>query len=202
MKRILMGSNNPAKVTQMRELLRPLPLLVLSPLETGITICVHEDGHTPEENAKKKAQQYFNHAGIATFAIDSSLYLESFPPEKQPGLHVRRIRGDNDVSDEEMITYYITELDKVGGESKGIWTTAVALVSALKNIDCEHFESKTLFTSKPSHIMMIGEPLNSLQVDIKSGKYFSEMSSNERSIARGRRAQGIFDFIERHLSYL
>ena len=45
---------------------------------------------------------------------------------------------------------------------------------------------------------MPGEPLNSLQIDPVSGKYFSEMTAAQRVSAQRKRASGILDFIQEH----
>ena len=55
-----------------------------------------------------------------------------FPEEKQPGVLVRRIYGiDRDATDEEVLDYYARELDKVGGESSGIWRGSIVVVPVL-----------------------------------------------------------------------
>lgn len=103
-KQVLFGTTNQAKVDHLRELFEPLPIEILSARDLGIDIDVREDGRSPEE-------------------------IEGLPDEKQPGMFIRRIHGsDQKVTDDEAIEYYVTELDRVGGESTGIWRIAIVLV--------------------------------------------------------------------------
>jgi hypothetical protein len=98
---------------------------------------------------------------MPTVAVDSGLHIDRFSESKQPGLFVRRICGaGGQVTDEEMLRYYQQELDKVGGKSKGKWTTAIALKTLPGNIFCETFTSETMFSSQASDVLMPGEPLD------------------------------------------
>ena len=76
-----------------------------------ININVIEDGKTPEENAIKKAKQYYDVAKIPTIAEDSGLYIDKFSEEEQPGLFVKRVNGVEGLSDEEILNYYINKLN-------------------------------------------------------------------------------------------
>ena len=183
----------------MRNLLASLQIEILSLIDAGIKTQVPENGDTPAENALQKVEFAFPKCEIPTVAVDSGLYVESFPKEKQPGLFVRRIFGkDSAASDEEMLNYYQHELNKVGGQSKGTWVTAIAFRISASQVYSETFISDTFFTSKISSVVMAGEPLNSLQIDPISGMYFSEMSPNERIKAQMQRASGITRFMEKH----
>jgi len=176
-----------------------LPVEILNLLDVGIKNQIPENGDTPAENARQKVELAFSKCGIPTMAVDSALYIESFPKEKQPGMFVRRIYGkDSPVSDDEMLQYYQQELNNVGGQSKGTWVTAISFRIDVSQIYCETFTSETFFTSKISPVIMAGEPLNSLQIDPISGIYFSEMLPNERIKAQGQRGYGIIQFIEQH----
>jgi XTP/dITP diphosphohydrolase len=198
-KRILYATTNPSKIAHMRNLLTPFPVEIVNLVEVGINTQVPENGDTPAENACQKVEFVFSKCGIPTLAVDNGLYIDSFPKEKQPGLFVRRIYGkDCSVSDDEMLNYYQQELNKVGGQSKGTWVTAIAFRIDVSQLYCETFTSETFFTSKVSPVVMAGEPLNSLQIDPISGIYFSEMLPNERLKAQGQRASGITRFVEQH----
>ncbi len=198
-KRILYATTNPSKIAHMRNLLASLPVEILNLVDVGIKTQALESGDTPAENARLKVEFAFPKCEIPTVAVDSGLYIESFPKEKQPGLFVRRIFGkDYAASDDEMLSYYQQELNKVGGQSKGTWVTAIAFRINASQIYCETFVSDTFLTSKRSPLAMAGEPLNSLQIDLISGKYFSEMSPNERIKAQMQRASGITQFVEKH----
>ena len=198
-KRILYATTNPSKVAHMRDLLASFPVEILSLADVGINTQIPENGNSPAENARQKVEFTFSKCGLPTIAVDSGLYIESFPNEKQPGLFVRRIHGkDRAASDDEMLRYYQQELNKVGGQSKGTWITAIAFQFDNSQIYSESFTSETFLTSQISSVVMAGEPLNSLQIDPASGVYFSEMLPSERIKAQKQRASGIIQFVEKH----
>ena len=56
MKHLLLGTTNPAKVNFVRTYLASLPIKVLSLKDLNIDLDVAEEGASPEENARIKAQ--------------------------------------------------------------------------------------------------------------------------------------------------
>ncbi|MFX0091491.1 MAG: non-canonical purine NTP pyrophosphatase [Candidatus Hodarchaeota archaeon] len=197
-KQVLIGTTNHTKRDFIQESLESLPIQILSLEALNISIDVKEDGKSPEENAKKKAMVYFTESEIPTFATDGGLYIEKFPAEKQSGVFVKRIRGaDRDVSDEEIVAHYMKELEKVGGESIGIWSVSVVLVTSINKIFSQNFSFKTILTSKTRGILIPGVPLDSLMLDPATGKHYSDMTYKERPDSKW-----IFEFMKQHLSDL
>jgi 8-oxo-dGTP diphosphatase len=197
-KRILFGTANQAKVDHIRAFLEPLPVQVLSARDLNIDIDVREDGQSPEENARKKARAYFAEASIPTLAIDAGLHIERFPDEKQPGVFVRRIHGtDRDATDEEILGYYARELDKVGGESIGIWNVSVALATSTGQVLCQSYSLRTRLTSQASEVLIPGAPISSLMIDPATGKHYSEIAYQERPDSRW-----ILEIVEQYLDKL
>jgi 8-oxo-dGTP diphosphatase len=194
--RVLFGTASKAKIGLIRAFLEPVWVEILSPEDLRINIQVVEDGHSPEENAQKKALAYFAEAKMPTFSIDAGLTIEKFPVEIQPGVFVRRIFGtDSDASDREILDYYIRELNKVGGTSPGSWQIAIASVMRIDQVFVKSYTLKTIFTSQASPILMAGAPLSSLMIDPGSGKYYSEMTETERPDS-GLIAEVIRQFLE------
>ena len=198
-KRMLYATTNPSKLVRMQEILSTLSTEIFSLIDYGNTVQIQEDGSTPEANAIKKARFWFERVRLPTLAVDSGLTIDRFPSHLQPGIFVRRIYGsDQDVSDDEMLAHYSRELKTVGGQSKGTWITSVALMTSSDKIFSTTMTSRTMFVANMSPIIMLGEPLNSLQIDPISGKYFSEMTAAQRVSAQRKRASGILDFIQGH----
>jgi len=200
-KKLLLGTTNQTKLDRLRAIAQSLPVQLVSLRDLGIEAEVDEIGSTPEENALLKARAYFSRSSIATVAIDSALFIDKLPPERQPGLHVRRLHGKK-ASDEELLDHYIRELHRVGGNSKGKWITAVALVVSKDQAFCSNFVVETLLTSEASPIVNPGEPLNSLQILPVSHKHKSEMTPEERLELESEADQRIRTFIKEHLRYL
>jgi XTP/dITP diphosphohydrolase len=195
---VLFGTTNQAKVDHLRELLESLPIEILSARDLGIEIDVREDGRSPEENAAIKARAYFARSSIPTLATDAGLYIEGLPDEKQPGMFIRRIHGsDQRVTDDEALEYYVTELDRVGGESTGIWRIAIVLVISPDKAFSQSASLETQLTSRGSDVRIPGAPLSSLTFDPTTRRYYSEMSYKERP-----GFQWMLEFMQRHLDEL
>jgi XTP/dITP diphosphohydrolase len=194
-KQILLGTTNPAKVSRIRAYLGALPVEILSPADLGIVLDVKEDGQTPQENAEIKARAYLGASGLPTLAVDAGLHIEKFPDDKQPGVFVRRIRGaGQDASDKEMLVYYARELDRIGGQTMGRWEVAIALATWDGKVFSHTFDLRTRFTSTRSAVFRPGEPLSSLIRDPVTGKYYSDMTDDERPDAKW-----IVEFVRKHL---
>ena len=194
MKHLLLGTTNPAKVNFVRTYLASLPIKVLSLKDLNIDLDVAEEGASPEENARIKAQAYFSVARISTLAIDAGLHIEKFAEEKQPGIFVRRLRSTGQpASDEALLDYYARELDDVGGRSPGTWDVSVALMVSDSWVFVRTFELRVLFTAQRSTVRIPGAPLSSLMIDPASGCYFAELPTATRPDAGPIR-----DFVQQH----
>lgn len=203
MKKLLYGTGNPAKLESMRRRLGGLQveILGLEDMEREAPD-VPEDGCTPLENARKKALAYHLFYGIPVFSCDSGLYFEGLPEELQPGVHVRTVNGRY-LTDGEMLEYYSSMAEKYGN-LKARYRNAVCLV-----VDAEHiYESMDdslaseffLLTPVPhSGIRHKGFPLDSLSVDIKTGKYFYDLT--EEQIDRVAVEDGFLEFFKNYRDY-
>jgi XTP/dITP diphosphohydrolase len=203
MKEILFATTNPNKRKRFQLYFDQLGINVLNLADVGVEKYVEEDGTTPLENAFKKAIAYYGEIGIPTLAIDYGLYIEKFPADKQPGLHVRRVgSGKEAASDDEMLEYYIKELNTVGGKSKGKWISSIALIDKNGNYYSANYDRATLFTSKRCKSFTPGEPLNSIQINIETGKYYAELTAEEwlnvEKAAEGR----YIEFMRSHMDNL
>lgn len=193
---LLFGTQNKAKCDHMRVVLSTLPIDIISPQDIQLNLRVAETGTTPIENAKIKAQAYYQASQMPTFSIDAGLIIDKFPPEKQPGVYVRRVQG-TEKSDDEMIAYYTQELQKVGGQSKATWHVGVAL--ATKNgVLSDTYHRLTTLTAKASATRIVGAPLSALQKDPKTNRYLSELSWEERTQVQMRGDAEVRTFIQTH----
>ena len=172
---IIYGTGNPTKLAAMQRRLAGLGLDIIGLKDVeGEIPAVPETGKSPMENARQKALAYYDVFQMPVFSCDSGLYFENVPDEVQPGVHVRNINGKC-LSDEEMIAYYGGLAEKYG-DLVARYRNAICLV-----VDEEHIyeameesmaSEKFLITSKPHPIRKPGFPLDSLSVDVKTGKYY------------------------------
>ncbi|MBX3010043.1 MAG: hypothetical protein KF832_01005 [Caldilineaceae bacterium] len=197
MKRLLFGTTNPTRLQHLRALLKPLPLELVSLADLGLALRVVEDGTTPTENALIKANAYFAATQLPTLAVDVGLTIAALPTAQQPGVFVRRLqRTDEEANDTELLAHYRAVLAAVGGQSDGEWSMAVALRLTPDRLAHETFTIPTRFTAIPSSVMLPGEPLSSLQIEPQSGKYYAELTPDERFAVQKVRAQQIFAFVQ------
>lgn len=90
-KRLIFATGNADKMTEIREILRDLPIEVLSMKEVGIFVDVVEDGTTFEENARIKAQAIMQQCKEVVLADDSGLEIDYL--NKEPGIYSARYMG-------------------------------------------------------------------------------------------------------------
>src|SRR5688572_24016058 len=88
---LLLASQNPGKLNEMRQLVKGLPFRVVGPKDVGITEAPEETGTTFLENAILKARYYSNRSGLLTVADDSGLSVDAL--DGGPGLHSARFGG-------------------------------------------------------------------------------------------------------------
>ena len=181
--KILFGTGNQAKLDVMRRRLEELNIEIIGLKDIDMEIPeIEEDGETPLENARKKALGYYHAFQIPVFSCDSGLYIENIPEEIQPGVHVRTIQGKY-LTDDEMLDYY-TKLAAKYGDLKARYRNAICLVMDEKHI-YEGMEENMasepfLITSKPhSTIRKEGFPIDSISIDIKTGKYYYDLEEDE-----------------------
>jgi XTP/dITP diphosphohydrolase len=92
MERLLIGSGNPGKQREYRELLAGLELAVPGDLDP-VPPEPDETGATYAENASQKARAYAAATGLRTVADDSGLEVDAL--RGAPGLHSRRFFGED-----------------------------------------------------------------------------------------------------------
>lgn len=106
--RLLMATNNPGKMQELRALLSDLPISLVSPDEIGIRLAVVEDGNSYRENAKKKATAYAKASGLAALADDSGLEVETLGGD--PGVHSARYVSQPGATDADRRAYLLHNL--------------------------------------------------------------------------------------------
>ena len=185
------GTSNAGKIQFMREVFEPLGFRLIGIGELSVNLpVVDESGNSPLENASIKALAYYKALREQTdfdypvFSCDSGLYIEGLSEAEQPGVHVRRVGGKN-LTDEEMIAYYASVAERLGGKATARYRNAICLV-VNENEIYEHMgddiASATFWlASKPHPKRESGFPLNSLSVHIESGQYYNDLEIKPRN---------------------
>lgn len=205
MKEIIIGTSNLGKIDKMKYALSGLDIIVSGvDKETIRNFTVNETGETALENARIKALAYAKVTGKVVLSNDSAVYIDGLHKKTQPGIKVRRINGkENFVSDEELIDHYSKIVHELGGEATMVVEDGICMA----NPDGSYYEttiiSKRKLVSKPSATRTKGHPLDSLQIDSKTGKYFSEMTHKEKdAMWKGLIGKKLLEFVKETLPKL
>ena len=97
---IILATNNQNKVREIKAVLAPLGIEVLSQSEAGYNISVEETGTTFEENAILKARAIYKISHTPVMSDDSGLEVDFLNGE--PGVHSSRYAGEDATNDEKM----------------------------------------------------------------------------------------------------
>jgi len=122
---LLLGSSNPGKLGEMRQLLDGMPYRVLGPADVGLRGAPEETGATFMENAILKARHYADASGLLAVADDSGISVDALGGG--PGLYSSRFGGEG-ASDDERNRLLLERLRGVPPAKRGArFTSAVAV---------------------------------------------------------------------------
>jgi len=110
MSKLLLATNNQAKVREYRSLLQNIPFELVTPAKLGITTEVDEVGESLAENAKLKATILASESQLLALADDSGLEVDALGGE--PGRLSARYAGEN-ASDRDRVNYLLARLKDV-----------------------------------------------------------------------------------------
>lgn len=181
MREILFATGNKSKAKRFTKGLLEHDIKVLTLEDININIEVEENGSTAIENALIKARAYAKETNLPVFAMDDTLYIDNIPDDKQPGMFVRRVNGKR-LNDEEMIEYYSNLAKEYGtnGLLTGRWIYGMALINNGHEYTYTWSKQNFYITSTPSNIINPGYPLNTISINIKLNKYFTELTEEDK----------------------
>lgn len=199
MKKVLFATENESKAKRFEDgLLRNgIEIITIKNIDEDIEVL--EDGKDAIENALIKARVYAKELDIPVFAMDDSLYIEGIPEDKQPGLYVRRVNGKR-LSDEEMIEYYSNLAHTYGANGKLTcrWVYGIAVIN--NGVESIYTWSKNDFyiVDKPSDKIDPGYPLNTISINKKLNKYFTDMTKEDWEIVKEDESD-VIEFLSNNL---
>lgn len=185
MMRILYGTTNKGKLQAMEKSVQQLDIEIIGLNDLHCKLPeIDECGMTPLENAQIKARAYFDTFHMPVFSCDSGLYFDELTEEEQPGIHVRRVNG-KELNDDEMIHYYSNLANKYGGKITGRYRNAIYFILDEEHhywsMDMSIATEPFILSSKPHTKRVEGFPLDSLSIDIETGKYYYDIEVKDVS---------------------
>ena len=179
--KVLFATTNPAKVKRYKEQLSENGIELISINDIDEKLDINENGKDAIENAYIKAKTYYDKTKIPTIGIDDCLFIEGISEEEQPGTNVRRVNGKR-LNDDEMIEYYSNLAHEYGENGKLTcrWVYGIAVIN--NGIESTYTWSKEDFfiIDKPSDKINPGYPLNTISINKKLNKYFTDMTDEDR----------------------
>ncbi|NLJ78283.1 MAG: RdgB/HAM1 family non-canonical purine NTP pyrophosphatase [Tissierellia bacterium] len=122
---LVLSTDNIHKAKEIQDILKELPIDVLSKKDLGIEdLHITEDGQTLEENAIKKARALAGRVDGMVMADDSGLFVDYLDGGNAPGIHSARYAGP-DATDEDNNDKLLRELKGVPLEQRGARFRAV-----------------------------------------------------------------------------
>ena len=181
MKEILFATNNPSKVKRFEKGLLEKGIKIKTLNDFNFDIEVEENGKNAIENALIKARVYSKLVDIPVMAMDDNLYLENVPEDKQPGMYVRRVNGKR-LSDEEMIEYYSNLAKEYGVDGKITcrWVYGMAIIFNGKENTYTWSKDDFYLVDKPTNKINPGYPLNTISINKKFNKYFTDITEEDK----------------------
>jgi XTP/dITP diphosphohydrolase len=113
--KVLLATNNKAKVREYQSLFKDLAAELVLPAELGIETDVDEVGESLEENARLKAMVLAGRSRLLALADDSGLEVDALDGE--PGRLSARYAGEG-ASDRDRIDYLLAKLEGVPWEKR------------------------------------------------------------------------------------
>lgn len=105
---LLLATNNPHKVEEFRSIFFPFDVILQTPDELGLFNDVEESGNTYFENARLKAEAYWQDGESQVLADDSGLEVEAL--NGAPGIHSHRFLPDPNATSHDRCLYLLQRL--------------------------------------------------------------------------------------------
>ena len=177
-KRLVIGSTNPAKVNEWSKLLKGVKVIGISGL--GSFSEPKEHGKSFEENAVIKARHYAKLTGEYVFSEDGGYEVDALGGA--PGVKSRRILpGEKDGTDRELISFVLNKLKGFPKEKRGVSLSFAAALSDPKGrIIYKDFGSfRGIVMKKPGPILIPGYPFRTIHLIPELGKTYAELIEEE-----------------------
>lgn len=192
--KVLFATTNLAKIKKYKQILENKGIELITIRDLDFKLDVDESGKDAIENAQIKAKAYYDATKLPSIGMDNCLYIEELPEEKQPGTHVRRVNG-KELSDYEMIEYYVNLVKEYGGKLTAKWVYGIAICDSnginQYTWSYDHF----YLTDKICELRNPGYPLDSISIIPMFNKYLVEITNEEKKESLKEDIDDVINFI-------
>lgn len=197
--KILLATTNPAKIKRYASKIQEKGIEVITLRDIDLKLEVEENGKNAIENAIIKARAYANICDYPVFAMDDNLYIDDIPEEKQPGMFVRRVNGRR-LNDDEMLDYYSNLAHEYGegGKLTCRWIYGIAVINNGSLSTYTWSKEDFYIVDKPSNKINPGYPLNTISINKKLNKYFTDITEDDKKEIKEDESD-VIDFLCKNL---
>jgi XTP/dITP diphosphohydrolase len=183
MNSLLIGTTNPAKLADYKQLLKKYRFKIISLADLKV-VPPEEIGQTFEENAELKARYYYSHTGIPTLADDGGFEIEALNGE--PGVRSHRWLGKAS-DDDDLINEVIKRMQKVPSNMRICRLRSVVAIASNLGVYTSEASVEGQVSQKPSSVRIKGFPFRSVMYLPNYKKYFCDLTKEELSILNHRK---------------
>jgi len=195
MAKLLLATNNRAKVREYKSLLQNLPFELVTLADEGINTIVSEEGESLEENARLKATALAAESQLPALADDSGLEVDALGGE--PGRLSARYAGEG-ASDRERVDYLLSRLEGVPWEKRsGRFRCIIAIATPDGKVEFCSGECRGFIAFEPKGRHGFGyDPVFYLP---ELDKTMAELPLEIKNLVshRGQAARGVYEVLER-----
>jgi len=193
--KLLLATNNQAKVREYQSLLKNLPFELVTLAKQGITTVVDEVGESLEENARLKATVLAVESQLVALADDSGLEVDALAGE--PGRLSARYAGEG-ASDRDRINYLLSRLEGVPWEKRSAcFRCVIAVATPSGEVELCSGECQGFITFEPRGEQGFGyDPVFHLPELDKTMAELPREIKNQVS-HRGQAARRVYQVLER-----
>ncbi len=179
MQKLLIATGNPGKFREISDVLKGLPIQLVSLQELGLEQDLIEDGKTYAENAAKKARYFAKETGLMTLAEDSGIVVEALKGEL--GVKTRRWGAGEKVSDAEWIEFFLKRMERETNRNAKFICCA-SLANKNGNVVKSFVgETEGKIMNRLQTKILPGIPLSSVFLPTNSFKVYAAMSLAEKN---------------------
>ncbi len=181
MKKIVVATNNPGKIKEIKEILTDYELVTLK--EIGCEIEVEEDQETFERNSKKKAEEIAKAINMPCIADDSGLCIDAF--DGWPGVYTARFLGE-EATNEQKNEAILEKMKELEGEQRKARVKCVVTYCENGEFIVGKGEIEGRIAQEPKGERGFGfDPI----FELENGKTYAEISQEEKNnISHRKRA--------------